>query len=383
MADGRIPTIREGYERFLAEYASRTGFTGTLKRASLVRAMAWVVSTMAYSVNRYSAVKYYDIFIETCRLRALIRHGERIGVFQKEGTYTILEARFENVFPSTIFAGTSFVVESGATFYTVEDHQVINGVVQIVATADEPGDLGYAEVGEVIKPSSPGSLPDGVVISIQTEGVEAETIDEYRQRVATAHRLRGVGGSFANYYFWATEVPGISDVFPYVIQLGITTLYVAKSGSGMDRIPGPALRSTVSDYVDKSPTSSIYDRRPTQSKVSVVDVIPTLYDVTITGLEFSANTADAHQSIKSALLSYFDDRKPEIPAYGYTSFDATISEAEASALATSALRNGSYLGNFSDLSISVGGAAVDGFDILEVGHIAVLNTLTINGVVVP
>ena len=81
-------------------------------------------------------------------------------------------------------------------------------------------------------------LPEtAIVYSTEIIGTDNENIEDYRIRVLNRYKRKPQGGAAIDYYNWVTEVAGIVDCLPYVLQNGLITLYIVANGSGTNRTP--------------------------------------------------------------------------------------------------------------------------------------------------
>jgi hypothetical protein len=101
------------------------------------------------------------------------------------------------------------------------------------------------------------------------------------------------------------------------------------------------------------------------------------YNVVITGV--GQYTTSIGQEIKQSLISYMDNKRPNIPILGYNINGATINKNQIINIVDTILQN--HNTSFSTLTITNENGDEIITDILGIGCLAVLDTLTINGTV--
>ena len=89
-------------------------------------------------------------------------------------------------------------------------------------------------------------------------------------------------------------------------------------------------------------------------------------------------TNDINAKIKAAIVSYLDDKKPNIMALGYTKQDATINASKLNAAVQNAIDTDG--GGYSSFVLKNSADEVINEDILDIGCLAYLEKLKINSV---
>lgn len=382
MAKQEVPSVRELHDAFIADYEARTGQKTPLLKSAFVRILAWAFSGLTVLLYRQGQWVYLQMFVDTCEFGALQKYGARVGIVYKDGSSTEAEVTLAGVSAGGVPTGTVFLDQNGKTYRTLSATSVVSGTAVCAVTAFESGtgfDLGVGDV--VTLGSALVGVPDsGTVTAVNVEGENPETEEEYRARVQARYRLSPQGGAPADYFLWGTGVDGIVDIFVYLIQPGTVDIYAVETGSGAERAPSTVKLAEVEDAMRQSPDSAVYDRHPVQSILNVRAPSFITYDIDITGLDASANTNQNRADIKSALISYLDSRRPEIPSLNYSVSEAIVSEAEMAARVSDTLNASNNPGVFDTVDVSIGGTPVVNRDLLWVGELANLGALTINGV---
>lgn len=384
MAKLDTPSVRGLYDAFIADYENRTGQRTTLLKSAFIRLLAWPFAGLTVLNYRHGNWIYFQMFIATCDEEALRMYGERVDITIGTGAYAQGTVQLTSVTALSIPAGAQFISPDGNVFQSSTDSDVVDGVANVAVKAQDTGSNYELNIGDEMLLSSPISgVPDtGYVTNVSVEGEDDEALEAYRLRVQNRYRRQPQGGSPHDYYLWATEVDAIVDAYPYVFDAGVVHVYPVEEGSGYERVPSSTKILEVIDHITRSPDSDVDDRQPVQSTLIVTAPNVRYYDVTITGLTNSANTAENRADMKDSIINYLDSKKPNIPALDYTEADATVSNAAVSAAAMEVLDASSNSGAFSTIDVKVNGVSTGGKNILPTGTIAVLGTLRINGTIV-
>lgn len=147
------------------------------------------------------------------------------------------------------------------------------------------------------------STDTGTVISVLVLGSDAESIEEYRTRIAAYEKSRPQGGAIPDFISWATEVDGISNAFvktPYTDNRRVT-IYPLTNESGDKRIPSDEKIAEVFAYV-----SDTVRCPPCEVVVEKCEIIP--IDATVTNLVPS--TEELKATIIAAWETMCNDKIP-------------------------------------------------------------------------
>ncbi len=223
---------------------------------------------------------------------------------------------------SVLYSGTQ--LKSGITgklYITEETKTLLQAKETILIVCTEIGTAGNLKRNDTLNFINPYGFikTEAVVSDIVRVGLDNELESSYRNRVINRFRLQPQGGSLADYRIWASEVPGVLNVYPYndKEQPGGVLLYV----SGIpevytDRVPGGGLLKKVGEACTYDPETGKATRKPltavldpkndgTYTNVKPITVVA--IDVVITDVS-EVNPADFAQIVKPALKNYFLDR---------------------------------------------------------------------------
>lgn len=265
-----------------------------------------------------------EVTILGVRLRPLVKLGVLFGVgeplagVQWRGIITIGVLTQGSVLYSGIqlkssVTGKLYIVEETKTLLQTKEN------VLIVCT--EIGTAGNLEQNDTLNFVNPYGFieTEAVVLDVTRVGLDNETEAGYRRRVVNRFRMQPQGGALADYRIWASEVPGVLNVYPYNDneQPGGVLLYV----SGVpdvyaDRIPNNGLLKKVGEACTYDPETGKATRKPLTAMIdpkndgsysNVKPITVAVFDIAITGV-LGIVPADFAQVVRPLLKNYFLDR---------------------------------------------------------------------------
>ena len=265
-----------------------------------------------------------EVTILGVRLRPLVKLGVLFGVgeplagVQWRGIITI-DVLTQG---SVLYSGTQLKSSATGKLYIVEETKTLLQTkenISIVCT--EIGTAGNLEQNDTLNFVNPYGFikTEAVVSDVARVGLDNELESSYRNRVINRFRLQPQGGALADYRIWASEVPGVLNVYPYndKEQPGSVLLYVSGiSDVYADRIPDKGLLKKVGEActydpetgkATRKPLTAMLDPKNDDSYSNVKPVSVAVFDVVITGVS-GIVPADFAQVVKPALQNYFLDR---------------------------------------------------------------------------
>lgn len=265
-----------------------------------------------------------EVTILGVRLRPLVKLGVLFGVgeplagVQWRGIITI-DVLTQG---SVLYSGTQLKSSVTGKLYIVEETKTLLQTkenVSVVCT--EIGTAGNLEKNDTLNFVNPYGFikTEAIVSDVARVGLDNELESSYRNRVINRFRLQPQGGALADYRIWASEVPGVLNVYPYndKEQPGGVLLYVSGiSDVYVDRIPDKGLLKKVGEACTYDPETGRATRKPLTAMLdpkndgsysNVKPVSVAVFDVVITGVS-GIVPADFAQVVKPALQNYFLDR---------------------------------------------------------------------------
>lgn len=152
------------------------------------------------------------------------------------------------------------------------------------------------------------------VESVDTEPVEAETVQEYRNAILNAIQLEPQGGAKADYRIWANDAAGVRKVYPYVKDGEGGTVQVYVESSDNDGIPTQTILDDVEQVIEFNPDEtkplSERGRKPIQVNLEILPVNLIDVEINITGLQNSSS--EIRQNIENNIVEYLRTVRPFI-----------------------------------------------------------------------
>lgn len=394
------PTIKEIYNTIISDYTTRTKQEVPILKRALIKCFAYAIAGVVYFIWNYAEWQYLQIFIETCEFEALKRWGNLVDITYKSGIKTILSIKLLNVTKTEISAGTIWKnLDNGLIYKSISTTTVSSTTVILNVECSTSGSTGNLLNDTTLNLTNPiAGLPEIATVSETiTTGTDDEEVETYRTRVINRYKRKPQGGSAVDYYDWSTEVSGIVDCFPYVLQNGIITLYIVANGSGLSRTPTGKIQPdtfpqwqngqmtdlvgygqflSVAKAINSSDSdTSTNDRRPLNTQVQLLAPNYTEYKIEIVDLDPISDSIIA--SIKTSLINELDAKRPNIKALGYSINNATINSNQLNSVVQNIID--SVDGSFTSFSLKNLNNEIILTDVLGIGCLAYLGELKING----
>lgn len=268
---------------------------------------------------------WQEVTILGVRIRPLVKLGVLFGVgeplvgVQWQGVITVDVLTLGSV----LYSGTQLKNSvTGKLYITTETKTLLKSKEAVPVVCTEIGASGNLEQNDTLNFVNPYGFikTEAVVLNVARVGLDNELESSYRNRVINRFRLQPQGGALADYRIWASEVPGVLNVYPYndKEQPGGVLLYV----SGIpdvyaDRIPDVGLLKKVGNActydpetgkATRKPLTAMLDPKNDGSYLNVKSITVTAFDVVIIGMS-GIIPADFAQVVKPALQNYFLDRE--------------------------------------------------------------------------
>ena len=147
--------------------------------------------------------------------------------------------------------------------------------------------------------------------------ISEETVEDYRDEILKAIQLEPQGGAKADLMFWSLDAQGVRRVYPYLKEgdAGTTQVYVeatlidSTDGQGT---PPASMLTEVAAVIDFDPDVSKptheRGRRPIQTFIEALPILPTTVDVNINGLQNSS--PEVTSVIQQAISDYLYEVRP-------------------------------------------------------------------------
>jgi len=301
------PTLPDLIDRVVTDISGRvTGVESAVLRRSLLgiigRSEAGAVH-MLYGFLEWAA---RQAIIDTAEKEYLERWAGIWKVFRKAADFSTGPALLSGTVGSTILAGTILQRQDGVQYRVLADGTFTGTTLQPTVVAVEAGAAGDTVAGTPLFLLSPvaGVQSTGAAAADIEGGLDVETDPQLLARLLQRIRQPPHGGAASDYELWALEVPGVTRVWVYPLQMGagtVTVLFVCDGET--DIIPTPAKVAEVKAYIDA--------RRPVTAEVFVVAPVADPLDMTV---KLSPNTAAVQAAVRAEVTDLIvRDAKPGAP----------------------------------------------------------------------
>ena len=218
------------------------------------------------------------------------------------------------------------------SLYTATETVVLTATTGLVTIISDKSGTDYnLAVGDELYSVNPINNISSLVVvsSVETEAIDEEDIEDYRELVLKAFRLEPNGGSNSDYVAWALDVEGIRTVYPYTTAgvAGTATVYaeatVSASTDGRGT-PSQVLMNALWTYdktgvfeLDPDITQSIYNRGRRQlglTEINILPVNPVPVNITLTNLK--NKSVEVKVSIVDELKKMLYYKRPFIVGVG-------------------------------------------------------------------
>lgn len=299
---------------------------GTSLPKSFTRVLAKALSGVFILLYKYCGFNFLQMFVSTASMSPttangrtfipLVEWGRLIGAGDpraSEPAQLIVQVSVEVIGSALPAASQLVYVPTGAVYITTES-VILSGAtvdVTVVATAEFSGTQGNLEPGAILSFANPlsGVSRSALVASQSVTGSDAETPDQYRERVTNRFQLRPQGGAYADYKLWAEEAIGVLRAYPYASDFpGQVEVYI-ESSTEVDGIPTEAQLEAALESINYADATGQASRRPVGAQVNALPIVRVGFSVEIQGLSVE-NEPDVRAEIESALTAYFLSRAP-------------------------------------------------------------------------
>jgi hypothetical protein len=305
---------------------------------AFIRVLSIVLAGIFITLYKQIGWLFLQLFPETAywkevnvlgsRVRPLVKWGVLIGVgiprmgTQWKGEITI-NVTNKN---TTLLGGAQLKSELTGKLYITDTAKFLSSDTETVnIICVDTGSVGNIREGDTLNFVNPlGNVNKIVtVISVTADGTDDETEGEYRYRVVNRYRMQPQGGALADYRIWASDVPGVLNVYPYndVDFPSGVLLYVSGNPSLFpDRIPTAALLKQVGDACTYDPKTGKATRKPITAVIdpagdgsysNVVPVSIVEFDIYITGLT-GIIPSDFATAVRPVIEDYYLGRESYI-----------------------------------------------------------------------
>jgi len=248
------PTLPELIDRVTTDISGRvTGVQSAVLRRSLLGILARSEAGAVHMLYGFLEWAARQAIIDTAEKEYLERWAAIWKVFRKAADYATGAALLTGTVGSMVPAGTIIQRQDGVQYRVLADGTFTGTTLQATVVAVEAGAAGDSPAGTPLFLLSPvaGVQSTGAAATNIDGGLDVETDPQLLSRLLKRIRQPPHGGAAADYELWALEVPGVTRVWVYPLQMGagtVTVLFVCDGEA--DIIPTPAKVAEVQAYID-------------------------------------------------------------------------------------------------------------------------------------
>jgi hypothetical protein len=396
-------TVEEVRDLIINSVKSKFNLVFRVLSKSFIKTIAVVFSGVFIICYKQIGWLFLQLFPETASwkpvrvmgiwIRPLVKWGILIGVgepysgTQWKGTMTVTAAAQGGSLP----AGTQLKSDITGKIYITEESIPLEDVTATVPIiCAESGSAGNLETGDSLSFVNPlGTVEkQAVVLATVSYAEDDETESSYRARVVSRFRSPPLGGAFADYRQWASDVPGVLNTYPYKEEETAAGVLLYVSGIPSlfpSRIPSTELLRAVGDACSYDPKTGKANRKPITAVIdpaydgsydNVRPVRVKRYDVAISGLT-GVPVSDFAEAARPALDNYFMGREPYIRGLSDDNHKANmVSKNSISSVVDQTAV--SLKAEFDSVSLRYNGAIIAS-DTLGMGELCEMNALYVNG----
>lgn len=303
------PTLPELIDRVTTDISGRvTGVQSAVLRRSLLGILARSEAGAVHMLYGFLEWAAKQAIIDTAEKEYLERWAAIWKVFRKAADFATGAASLTGAIGSTVPAGTILQRQDGVQYRVLADGVFTGTTLQPTVVAIEAGADGDAAVGTPLFLLSPvaGVQSSGSAATAIDGGLDVETDPQLLSRLLKRIRQPPHGGAASDYELWALEVPGVTRVWVYPLQMGagtVTVLFVCDGETNI--IPIPAKVAEVQAYIDA--------RRPVTAEVFVAAPVADALNMTV---KLSPNTAAVQAAVRAEVADLIvRDSKPGSPIF--------------------------------------------------------------------
>ncbi|MBO3274120.1 baseplate J/gp47 family protein [Pseudomonas schmalbachii] len=290
------PTLTELIKRVTSDIASRlVSQAGSVLRRSLIGILGRVYAGAVHLLYGYLDWIARQAIPDTAESEYLERWAAIWKITRRPATFAVGPVEVTANAPITLLAGTMFQRQDGAQYASLVDVDLVAGTNAVDLLAVEPGAAANTPAGISLTLLSPVAgvqstatiLGDGI-----RSGTDVEDDASLCERLLARIQQPPQGGAVSDYVAWAKEVPGVTRVWVYPMQMGPGTVTVmfTTDDDPISPIPDAATVAEVQAHID--------EERPVTATVYVVAPVGDPLNFTI---KLSPNTASVRAAVTAEL----------------------------------------------------------------------------------
>ncbi len=239
-------------------------------------------------------------FADTATGEDLSRRALERGIVRKEATKATFYARFLDR------DGAEYPVEAGTRFFLEEYYYVVlfreeDG--RYVMECETAGACGNDYLGNLLPLESMDGLAEAILEEIRTDGEDAESDEELRERYFASFDTEAFGGNIADYQRKVIALENAGGVKVYPVWNGGGTVKLVIIDQGL-RAPIETELEKLQNLIDPQMRGEGYGIAPIGHQVTVVGVTEVTCDVT---MQLSLVAGTAQETVLTDIRERFEE----------------------------------------------------------------------------
>jgi uncharacterized phage protein gp47/JayE len=389
----QIPTLKELYDDIVSDIESELSVSIPVLGPSFVRAFAAVQAAklkLAYLtlgfIQKNVAPDTADPVASggTLERWGMIKLG-RLPFSATAGEYDIqVTGEIGAIIPAnTTWKSNDDSLNPGAMYILDEEFEFTTETEEITVRALTTGSAGQLNDADLMTATSPIPLvqKQAVVVNEIVAPLDAETVEEYRQKVVDSFQLEPQGGAATDLRLWASDAQGVAQTYPYAKSgaPGEVVVYVeatpedSTDGKGT---PTPTILADVESFINLNPDESIdiseRGRRPITMVIENNILAITPLDVDIEIVNYRNLTATIENTLELELEEMVQAVRPFVDGIEVLANKNNI--ISYNTIVARILT--SYPGSvFDDIILTVAGVELETYTFID-GNIPYFNSIT-------
>lgn len=292
------PTLAELVQRSETELATRLGLGALLER-SVLKVLARVWGGGLHGLYGYLEWVSRQVVPLTADAEVLDRWGQLFGLPRRAAARASGNVTFTGTSGVAVPLGTIVQRADGRRFTTTAGGTIAAGTLTLAVEAELAGLAGNTAAATTLALAAPLAGVTAVVAATGglVNGLDAETDQEYRDRLQAFVSARPQGGSAADYEAWAREIAGVTRVFVLENGLGLGTVLVLFTVDDDPAGPIPSA-GKVAEVQARLTDETRRDSAPVCAQVTTQAPVAQAVPVTV---QLTPNTLPVQEAVTDAL----------------------------------------------------------------------------------
>jgi uncharacterized phage protein gp47/JayE len=251
----------------------------------------------------------------TCNEFWLQIWGDRYGVTRDAAVAAQLTLTATGSDGSTIPSGQLYTDPNSVVYQVTALATIAGGTATVSVTCLTAGIIGNQANGTAMALVSPlsGINSSAVVASTVLDGVDRESVAQFRSEVLNRIANKPQGGAVPDYVIWSLQVPGVVKVFVKRTGSNDVTVYALDALTGAGRVADAptlaALLAYLNDPIRKPLAANVYTLAPTERTCAVTVTTATINGSALTTAQQNSVVA----AITTALYAAYPRQYPDDP----------------------------------------------------------------------